>query len=43
MSQPNQPTADSPDQAQSKELEFVHNVYEEIAPHFSDTRYKVCA
>ncbi|SCU95042.1 LADA_0G13058g1_1 [Lachancea dasiensis] len=26
--------------AEAKELEFVHNVYNEIAPHFSQTRYK---
>ena len=24
------------------ESSYVHEVYEEIAPHFSSTRYKVC-
>jgi tRNA (uracil-5-)-methyltransferase TRM9 len=24
------------------EEQHVHSVYEEIAPHFSSTRYKVC-
>jgi hypothetical protein len=28
--------------AQQLEKEFVHNVYDSIAPHFSSTRYKVC-
>ena len=28
-------------QAEDKEHEFVHQVYEEIAAHFSHTRYKV--
>lgn len=27
--------------AKDKEQEFVHQVYEEIASHFSQTRYKV--
>lgn len=41
MSLPEQQDPESVGQAQSKELEFVHSVYEEIASHFSDTRYKV--
>lgn len=27
---------------ESYEEEHVHKVYQEIAPHFSSTRYKVC-
>lgn len=27
--------------AQLKEEQYVHTVYEEIASHFSETRYKV--
>jgi len=31
----------SQEQASQLEKEHVHNVYEHIAPHFSQTRYKV--
>jgi hypothetical protein len=34
--------ADSETQGASYEVEHVHSVYEEIASHFSSTRYKVC-
>lgn len=34
MSLPEQQDPESVGQAQSKELEFVHSVYEEIASHF---------
>jgi hypothetical protein len=27
--------------AQSHEDQYVHNIYDQIAPHFSQTRYKV--
>lgn len=37
---PEQPVPENENQAQFKEQEFVHDVYEEIATHFSDTRYK---
>lgn len=30
------------DRGEDYEEEHVHSVYEEIAPHFSSTRYKVC-
>jgi tRNA (uracil-5-)-methyltransferase TRM9 len=30
------------DQGAAYEAEHVHSVYEEIASHFSSTRYKVC-
>lgn len=30
-----------PTLAKEKEQEYVHQVYEEIASHFSQTRYKV--
>ena len=34
--------AENDDQGVSYEAEHVHEVYEEIASHFSSTRYKVC-
>jgi hypothetical protein len=34
--------ASSDPQGASYEAEHVHSVYEEIASHFSSTRYKVC-
>jgi hypothetical protein len=34
--------AQSEQQGAEYEEEHVHNVYEEIASHFSSTRYKVC-
>lgn len=34
--------ADSETQGADYEAEHVHSVYEEIASHFSSTRYKVC-
>jgi hypothetical protein len=38
-----QPTmADTDSQGADYEAEHVHSVYEEIASHFSSTRYKVC-
>jgi hypothetical protein len=32
-----------PVQSEAYERRHVHDVYEQIAPHFSSTRYKVCA
>jgi hypothetical protein len=38
-----QPTmAESDTQGADYEAQHVHSVYEEIASHFSSTRYKVC-
>lgn len=34
--------ADTDEQGKSYEEEHVHDVYEQIASHFSSTRYKVC-
>lgn len=34
--------ATSETEGASYEAEHVHSVYEEIASHFSSTRYKVC-
>lgn len=34
--------ADNDEQGTSYEEEHVHEVYEQIASHFSSTRYKVC-
>jgi tRNA (uracil-5-)-methyltransferase TRM9 len=34
--------ADTDEQGTSYEEEHVHEVYEQIASHFSSTRYKVC-
>jgi len=34
--------AESETQSADYEAEHVHSVYEEIASHFSSTRYKVC-
>lgn len=34
--------ATSVDAAPAYEAEHVHEVYQEIASHFSSTRYKVC-
>lgn len=34
--------ADSATQGADYEVQYVHSVYEEIASHFSSTRYKVC-
>lgn len=36
-----QPTSVSESQPQNYEDEHVHKIYDEIAPHFSSTRYKV--
>ena len=34
--------ASTDEQGTSYEAEHVHSVYEQIASHFSSTRYKVC-
>jgi tRNA (uracil-5-)-methyltransferase TRM9 len=34
--------ASTDEQGTSYEAEHVHEVYEQIASHFSSTRYKVC-
>ena len=40
--QPQQKMAESDPQGADYEEEHVHSVYEQIASHFSSTRYKLC-